>query len=86
MTKLIPRKSSAVSTVYTFRVLFEKCKVVIILVVCTEVIHELNFGNFKGRVNEILLFSDIVGSRVIHMFLLHDDVTLQYFLPAVVNA
>ncbi|XP_071550219.1 checkpoint protein HUS1 isoform X2 [Panulirus ornatus] len=33
----------------------------------------------------ICSFTDIVEGRMIHMFLLHDDVTLQYFLPAAAN-
>lgn len=31
------------------------------------------------------MFIDIVEDRTIHMFLINDDVTLQYFLPAATN-
>lgn len=37
------------------------------------------------QVNPTKAICNIVGSRVIQMFLLHDDVTFQYFLPAAAN-
>lgn len=35
------------------------------------------------NINPNKVICNIVGNRMVHLFLLHDDVTLQYFLPAV---
>ncbi|CAL4069208.1 unnamed protein product, partial [Meganyctiphanes norvegica] len=34
------------------------------------------------NINPNKVICNIVGNRMVHLFLLHDDVTLQYFLPA----
>jgi len=34
-------------------------------------------------INLLCWYSDIASEHMVHLFMLHDDVTLQYFLPAV---
>ncbi|XP_069165296.1 checkpoint protein HUS1 isoform X2 [Procambarus clarkii] len=48
-------------------------------------IKKLAFFLQGDQVNPTKVICNIVEKRVIHMFLLHDDVTLQYFLPAASN-
>ncbi|KAG7155985.1 checkpoint protein HUS1-like [Homarus americanus] len=38
-----------------------------------------------SQINPTKVICNIVANRMVHMFLLHDDVTLQYFLPAATN-